>query len=447
MKKRIGIAAVLCGLGLIVGIGISSTKRNDRPKEDVSKGAAVLAEVDLENIAVGFSAELVRRLPENVEDRATVKAEDVPVVAAENKVGMEVEPGAAAEEISAKETLPKEDLTDGVENGAAEEVEDSGQSENESEYVNFAIADVDNYVNVRNQPSTEGDIVGKIFDGAVAQILAVDGEQDDWFQITSGNVEGYVKAEYFLYGDTAAAVIEEYVVKTVEVQADRLNVRPEPSTDAARIGYLEKGEKVKLLEDCGEWLRVQYTTQKEGYVASEYVVVQEGYIYAKTLAEEQEEAAARAVIEARGNVTEQKVSEALSNIEFPATVYTSNEELRKAIVNYALQYVGNRYVHGGSSLANGTDCSGFTCFIYADFGYSISRTPGGQLSSAGRSIDYSQIQPGDIICYSSNGGASCTHVALYIGDGQIVHAANSRKGVIVGRADYSPIVGIKNVID
>lgn len=447
MKKRIGIAAVLCGLGLIAGLGIGSMKKNVKQKEDVSKGADVLAEVDLENIAVGFSAELVRQLPENIEDRATVKAEDVPVVAAKNKAGMEIEPGAAAEEISAKETLPKEDFTDGVENGTAEEAEDSGQSENENEYVNFAIADVDNYVNVRNQPSTEGDIVGKMYDGAVAQILAVDGAQDDWFQITSGNVEGYVKAEYFLYGDTAAAVIEEYVVKTVEVQADRLNVRPEPSTDAARIGYLEKGEKVKLLEDCGEWLRVQYTTQKEGYVASEYVVVQEGYIYAKTLTEEQEEAAARAIIEARGNVTEQKVSEALSNIEFPATVYTSNEELRKAIVNYALQYVGNRYVHGGSSLASGTDCSGFTCFIYADFGYSISRTPGGQLSSAGRSIDYSQIQPGDIICYSSNGGASCTHVALYIGDGQIVHAANSRKGVIVGRADYSPIVGIKNVID
>ena len=116
-------------------------------------------------------------------------------------------------------------------------------------------------------------------------------------------------------------------------------------------------------------------------------------------------------------------------------------------MDYALQYVGSKYVHGGSSLATGTDCSGFTCFIYAEFGYSISRTPEGQLSSAGRSIDYSQSQPGDIICYSSNGGASCTHVAFYIGDGQIVHAANSRKGVIIGRADYSPIIGIKNVID
>ena len=85
--------------------------------------------------------------------------------------------------------------------------------------------------------------------------------------------------------------------------------------------------------------------------------------------------------------------------------------------------------------------------MYADFGYSISRTPGGQYSSSGRSIDYGSIQPGDIICYSSNGGASCTHVGLYIGNGQIVHAANSRKGVITQNADYDLIIGIKNVID
>ena len=127
--------------------------------------------------------------------------------------------------------------------------------------------------------------------------------------------------------------------------------------------------------------------------------------------------------------------------------YADNAELRAAIVEYAMQYLGNVYVHGGKSLDSGTDCSGFTCFIYADFGYSISRTPSGQLSSAGRSIDYSEIQPGDIICYTSNGGRSCTHVGLYIGDGQIIHAANSRKGVIISNADYSTIMGVKNVID
>ena len=111
-----------------------------------------------------------------------------------------------------------------------------------------------------------------------------------------------------------------------------------------------------------------------------------------------------------------------------------------------MQYLGNVYIHGGSSLEKGTDCSGFTCFIYADFGYSISRTPSGQYSSDGRSIDYSEIKPGDIICYTSSGN-KCTHVGLYIGDGQIIHEANSRKGVIISAADYSTILGVKNIID
>ena len=317
----------------------------------------------------------------------------------------------------------------------------------ESEYANLAIADVTDYVNVRTEPNTDSEIVGKIYDGAVAQILAVAGEQEDWFQIVSGNVEGYIKAEFFLYGDAAAAVIDDYVTRYAEVTADRLNVRVDPSMEANRIGYIDNGEKVKLLEDLGEWLKVEYIAGKNGYIAAEYATVLEEFVYAKTLAEEQAEIAARKALEERTNVQENTAPETLTKVEFPATSYTSNEELRKAIVDYALQYVGNKYVHGGSSLSSGTDCSGFTCFVYADFGYSISRTPSGQYSGAGRSIDYSAIQPGDIICYSSNGGKSCTHVGLYIGDGQIVHAANSRKGVITSEADYSPIIGIRNVID
>ena len=311
----------------------------------------------------------------------------------------------------------------------------------------FAIADVDNYVNVRNQPSTDGEIVGKIFDGAVAEVVETAGEQGDWFRITSGNVEGYIKAEFFLYGDAATDVMEQYVNQMAQVQVERLNVREGQSTDTKRIGYIEEGEKLKVLEDCGEWLKVKYTEEKEGYVSAQYVLVLEEYSYAKTPEEEKQEIAERKKREERYNSENQEKIQAITNIVFPATAYTSNEELRKEIVNYALQYVGGKYVNGGSSLATGTDCSGFTCFIYADFGYSINRTPQGQFTNAGRSIDYSEIQPGDIICYSSNGRKSCTHVALYIGDGQIVHAANSRKGVIVGAADYDTIIGIRNVID
>jgi len=172
--------------------------------------------------------------------------------------------------------------------------------------------------------------------------------------------------------------------------------------------------------------------------------VHEEFVYAKSIEEERREEAERQALAARAQEAEQITPEVIGNITFPTNQYTSNEELRTAIVDYAMQYLGNKYVHGGRSLAGGTDCSGFTCYIYKDFGYSLSRTPSGQYSTNGRSIGYDEIQPGDIICY---GKSKCTHVGLYIGDGQIIHSANSRKGVIISAADYDNILSIKNVID
>ena len=335
--------------------------------------------------------------------------------------------------------------TDVSGNGLTVSGNEAEGNDDESEYVNLAIADVSKYVNVRSIPSTDGEILGKIYDGAVAQILAVAGENNDWFQIVSGSVEGYIKSEYFIYGDAALAVLDDYVTRYAKVQVARLNVRKEPSVDAKRIGYIDDGEQVKILEDCGEWLKVQYTEEKEGYIAAEYVSVAEEFVYAKSIEEERAEKEAQRLLEERQAVSEQNAPET-TTIVFPETTYTSNEELRKAIVEYAMQFLGGKYVHGGRSLESGTDCSGFTCYVYAAFGYSISRTPSGQNSSAGRGISYEEIQPGDIICYSSN-GKTCTHVGMYIGDGQIIHAANSRKGVIISGADFDTIIGIRNVID
>lgn len=327
-----------------------------------------------------------------------------------------------------------------------EETVESQEETEENEYADLAIAQVSNYVNVRSLPNTDSDIVGKIYNGAVAQVLSVTGEDHDWFQIVSGNVEGYIKAEFFLYGDAAAEVIDQYVTRYANVIADRLNVREQPSTESKRIGYIDNGERVQLLENQGEWLRVQYTDGKEGYVSSQYVTISEEFVYGKTLEEEAKEQEERKILEERENVTEQEVAENVTIVVTePVGTYSSNAELRSSIVNYAMQFLGNRYVHGGSSLVTGTDCSGFTSLIYKEFGYSLSRTPSGQLSSNGRSIDYSQIQPGDIICYGK--GGKCTHVALYTGNGQIIHSANSRKGVVIYQADYDTIIGIKNVID
>lgn len=320
------------------------------------------------------------------------------------------------------------------------------EEEPENEYADLAIADVRSYVNVRSGPDTGSGIVGKIGSGAVAQVLeTVPGEDGDWFRVVSGNVEGYMKAEYFLYGEAAAEVIDNYVTRYAVVMASRLNVRQEPNVETKRIGYIDKGEKVEILENLGDWLQIRYTDSKTGYVAAEYVTVAEEFVYAKTLEEIAAEQAARKALEQRQNVSETQAAEDTAvTVTPPSGEYSTNEELRAEIVAYAMQFLGNRYVHGGQSLETGTDCSGFTSLIYAQFGYSISRTPAGQLSNAGKSISYSEVQPGDIICYGSR---RCTHVALYIGDGQIIHAANSRKGVVTQRADYDNILGVKNLID
>ena len=324
--------------------------------------------------------------------------------------------------------------------------EDSSEIE---ECVNFAIADVTDYVNVRQEPNTDSAILGKIYDGAVAQIMTTVGEGDEmWFQIISGNVEGYIKAEFFIHGEDAMAVMDQYVSKYIVVNADRLNVREGQTTDSRRIGYLNVSEELKLIEDCGEWLHVQYTDEIKGYVAAQYVTIHEEYIYAKTAEDENAEKSFVKELKERAGISEEVVKEQTTiSVKPPSTTYSTSVELRKAIVDYAMQFLGNRYVHGGQSLKSGTDCSGFTMYVLKEFGYSISRTPQGQYTGAGRKISYSEIQPGDIICYSSIGGRSCTHVAFYIGDGKILHAANSKDGVKISSATYDDIYGVRNVID
>ncbi len=329
-----------------------------------------------------------------------------------------------------------------------EGLSDETATEEYNEYSDFAIANVVNYVNVRTEPNTNSEIVGKMYDNSVAQILSVVGTGEEWFRVISGNVEGYIKAEYFIYGDDVVDVIDNYVTRYVMVKADRLNVRERADVTASRIGYMDNAEKAKLLEYGEEWSKILYAGEREGYVASEYITVEEEFVYAKSIEEEQRELEEQRLLAQRAQESESEAPEnTVIEITPPPVDYANVSELRKAIVNYAMQYLGNRYVSGGRSLETGTDCSGFTCYSYAAFGYSLSRTPQGQWSSNGRRITMDQIQPGDIVCYSSSGGR-CSHVALYIGNGQIIHEANSRRGVVIDNVYYdNTFIGVKNVID
>ncbi len=457
-KKLLIYIAGGCG-ALALGLGIVAYRH---PHVAAANGAVVSAAgKDMEPVADSTATETTVSGNDTAtisgNDAATVSGNDTATVSGNDAAtvsGNDAVTGAAAfstralEEGMTLNDLPALTIASGV---SFAEVQDPeaisfavAPDEEESEYANLAIAQVTDYVNVRSLPNTDGEIVGKIYNGSVAQVLATAGDNDDWFQIISGDVEGFIKAEYFLYGEEAEAVIDQYVTYYATVLADRLNVREEQSADSRRIGYIDNGENVKVVEDCGDWLKVQYTDSKQGYVSAEYVSVHEEFVYAKSIEEERREEAERQALAARAQEAEQSTPEVIGDITFPTNQYTSNEELRTAIVDYAMQYLGNKYVHGGRSLAGGTDCSGFTCYIYKDFGYSLSRTPGGQYSTNGRSVSYDEIQPGDIICY---GKSKCTHVGLYIGDGQIIHSANSRKGVIISNADYDSILAIKNVID
>lgn len=361
--------------------------------------------------------------------------------------GKQVMPrGGIAAYFSAYGTTAEVNSADGVRGYSLDPEETEQEPEEENEYADLAIANVRNYVNVRSEASTNGKIIGKIYDGAVAHVLEItEGEDGDWFRMVSGNVEGYIKAEYFIYGDDAAQVIDEYVTRYAVVNVTRLNVRKEPGIDAKRIGYIDSGERVKLLEDLGEWLKVQYTSDRTGYVSAQYVNVVEEFIYAKTLEEEAAERAAQKALEERQKASEEKAAENTAvTVTPPAGDYETTSDLRRAIVDYSMQFLGNKYVSGGKSLTTGTDCSGFTSLIYAEFGYILSRTPSGQLSGAGRAVSYSEIQPGDVICYGSK---KCTHVGLYIGDGKIIHSANPRKGVVIQNADFMKILGVRNIVD
>ena len=479
IQTGVCIAVVLLLIGVVVILGVHSC--GDKKTEDVvmtteeslTEEETALTSNLLSTQSEG-QAELTAELSEEVSEPVT-KQEEPEAEPAEEEVSEEETPAEElpAEDAPAEETSAEEDPA--AEEGIAEETDapetaetaedeeessytsvvvDNGDTVNvrqgmlnaqvaavDDEYADFALANVNKYVNIRSTPSTEGAILGKLYHGSVAQVLdIVDGEDGEWFKISSGSVEGYVKACYFYYGTEALEHIDEYLIRYAVVNAGTLNVRAEASTDSAIIGYITRDDKIAALEILDGWVKIQYTAETTGYVSADYVFIQEEFIYAKSIEEEQAELAAAQERASRSADT----SSSYSNITFPTGDYENSSELRQAIVDYALQFVGNKYVAGGQSLETGTDCSGFTCYIYAAFGYSISRTPSGQCSSAGEGISWDEIQPGDIICYTR--GTTCDHVGLYIGDGMIVHSANKRKGVVVQKATFETIVGIRNVI-
>ncbi len=430
-------------------------------------------------------------------------------------------------------------------------------------YDNVAVSQVTDYVNIREQATTDSAVLGKIYNNCAATILeTVEGEGGKWYRIQSGTVNGYIKAQYFITGDEAVQLAQSIGREFVTINTASLRLREQPDLNSAVLTLLSDGARYVVQGEEGDFFKVEVDADLVGYIAKEYCKTTVEFDQAISLEEErlkleEEEArrqaadSAMAALEqviytetgsaaslaasetgkginvgeliiaanplqadnspqttapppaaggnasvgqtsgngqmaqgasgaAGGNIaanpngsagkdavqagpppmqTGDASGTASSDGKTSASIASSNHQgsgsgtvsagtnqsvagpgqkaiisaTRTAIVAYAKQFLGNPYVYGGTSLTNGTDCSGFTQGIYKHFGITTGRTSRDQAAN-GRTIAVSAAQPGDLLFYAS--GDYINHVALYIGDGKVIHASNSTTGIIISPYNY-----------
>lgn len=309
-----------------------------------------------------------------------------------------------------------------------------------SEYADIAVAQVNDYVNVRSIPSEEGEIVGKLYNNSAATVVSA---ENGWSQITSGNVQGYVKSEFVVVGDEALSKSVSRRVAQV-TSADMLRVRAAATTESDILGSVPNGEFITVIdESVPGWTGVSIE-EGTGYVSSEFVTLSTEYTYAESKAEEEarlakEEAERKAAAEAaeaarKKNSSSSSSKKSSSNKTYNAPTGSNGS----AVASYAAQFIGNPYVYGGTSLTGGADCSGFVMSVYAQFGVSLPHSSSA-MRSCGYEVDPSEMQPGDIICYSG-------HVAIYAGNNTIVHASTPSSGIkYTSPANYNPIITVRRI--
>ncbi len=316
-------------------------------------------------------------------------------------------------------------------------------------YDQIGISNVNNYLNIREEPNEEGKIIGKMTSKSAGEILETT-EDGQWYKIKSGPVTGYVKSEFILTGDAAKAEALEVAELMAIVSTDRLNARTEPNTDSPIWTQISNSERYAVLKQTDGWVEIELDTTS-AYVATDFVDVRYALNEAIqfTPIEDIPEPAAsnggggnsgsKGSTGNKGNAGNNKGS-GVGNT--PGNAPAGSR--RTQIANYATQFLGNPYVWGGTSLTNGADCSGFTMSVMSHFGVSLPHHSGSQ-AGAGRSISSSEMRPGDLIFYTNSGG-TINHVALYIGNGQVCHASNARDGIKISTWNYRTPAKIVNVL-
>ncbi len=400
------------------------------------------------NIAVQLAQMVDRKKAQMQLDQGVISAPEAEALLASAQ-GDQAEDGTDA-------TISITEGGDGSDDGQTSQDADGGSAATDSDGNELVVAQVNDFINVRADADTDSEIVGKLYNGSVAKVLGRTG--NGWARIQSGDVTGYIREEYVATGDTAQQLADSVSTKQAVVTTETLRVRAAAQADSDVITLIGEGETLDILEEKDGWYKVE-TPDGEGYISSDFADVEE--IYPEAISREQEEAE-EAAAEASRKAEEEAAKEASdaaaskkksgskkssgskSSGSKSLNTYTgssgSGSASGQAVANYALQFVGNPYVWGGTSLTNGADCSGFTMAVYANFGVSLPHYTGSQQQCGTAVNSLAEAQPGDLILYSG-------HVAIYLGNNQIVHASNPRYGITTGTATYRNIVAIRRIFN
>lgn len=392
IKKAVGMT-VAC----LLTIGLSSTM-SDTPKHKVSDSANSAKAVVVSVIEDDMNLEEVTLLPaENIKpNEAAIAVDGTAGISASQEKATESGANVVAENAAPETTVETQ----------------TGQEKKISrKFRNTAISIAKDYVNIRKAPNTNSKIKGKLYRGSAARIIKTKGK---WVKISSGSVTGYIRKDYLAIGARAEKVADKFgkTYAIVKKGTDTLNVRKEKSTEAGIVTQIGDGDSYVVKSEGSEWVKIKLSGSETGYVSKDFVSTKFRFNKAVSLKEEQ----------------------AAQRSSGSRSASSSSYSSRGAgVASYALQFIGNPYVWGGSSLTNGADCSGFTMSVYAHFGYGLPHSSASQ-SGCGRAVSLSELQPGDLVFYRH--GGSIGHVALYIGGGRVVHAQSKRTGITTSSVNY-----------
>ncbi len=448
--KKLRYAGVIAGVGLAVVMFSNGVYANTSPKEKQEETdipvlafefteeaaadnpvntASATAETNTEEITSDEAIDKEVTGDEATSEKATEELvsdkEAIDEKVTEEDLELAAGAGEVLDNIESQETLGRSagagevfDQAESALNEPAVQAQNTGQEEDAQQpaepethwgYTNLGIAHVDNHLNIREEPNENGKLIGKLSKDAACEVLEID--ENGWAHIKSGKVEGYCSTEFLYLGEEAVARGREVASMIAIVNTQTLKVREQPNTDSTVITLIPEEEQLEVVEIMENgWIKF-LLDDEEAYVSGEYVDVEERLEKAVTL-------------------TELKYGQGVSDV-------------RVDLVQYAKQFVGNPYVWGGTSLTNGADCSGFTLSIFKKYGVSLPHHAASQ-AQLGTKVDYSSAQPGDLVFYAKNGRIN--HVAIYIGNGQVIHASSPKTGIKISSWNYRTPAGIRRYL-